>query len=99
MKELWETPDSEFTSNERLFHSWYKRLRHCPKKYKRIYAITDKRSMEEHRGIKLEHTDNKIRASQPFLIERIIDVGPGMRKSNLVNHTTLPSVILTKDEK
>ena len=33
MKELWETPNSDFTSHERLFYYWHKRLRHIPKEY------------------------------------------------------------------
>ena len=32
IKEIWETPDSDFTEHERLFYYWHKRLRHSPKK-------------------------------------------------------------------
>ena len=38
IKELWETPDSDFTKDERLFYYWHKRLRHAPKKYIRRLA-------------------------------------------------------------
>lgn len=62
------------------------------------YAITDEENMEEYLGIKLEHTGDSIRMSQPLLIERIIDAVPGMRKANPVKYPALPSVILTKDE-
>ena len=33
IKEIWETPDSDFTKDERLFYYWRKRLRHLLKKY------------------------------------------------------------------
>ena len=65
---------------------------------KRKYAITDEGNMEEYIGIKLEHSGNEIRISQPLLIERIIDSIPGTRHANPVNHPALPYVILTKDE-
>ena len=38
IKEIWETPDSDFTKDERLFYYWHKRLRHSPKKYIRRLA-------------------------------------------------------------
>ena len=60
---------------------------------KRKYAITDEGNMEEYLGIKLEHSGNEIRMSQPLLIERIIDSIPGMRHANPVNYPALPSVI------
>ena len=66
---------------------------------KKRYAITDEGKMEEYLGIKLEHTDDSIRMSQPLLIERIIDAVPGMNKANPANYPALPSIILTKDEK
>ena len=30
IEEIWETSDSNFTENERLFHYWHTRLRHSP---------------------------------------------------------------------
>ena len=39
IKEIWETPDSDSTEHKRLFHYWYKRLRHSPKKYIMRLAI------------------------------------------------------------
>ena len=66
---------------------------------KERYAITDEGEMEEYLGIKLEHTDNSIRMSQPLLIERIIDAVPGMNKANPANYPALLSIILTKDKK
>ena len=38
IKELWETPDSDFTDDERLLCYYHKRLRHAPKKYIRRLA-------------------------------------------------------------
>ena len=54
--------------------------------------------MEEYLGIKLEHSKNTIRMSQPLLINRFIDAIPGMDKAHAVKYPALPSVILTKDE-
>ena len=31
--EIWKTPDSDFTEDEKLFYYWHKRLRCLPKKY------------------------------------------------------------------
>ena len=42
------------------------------------YTITDEGAMDEYLGIKLEHTGNQIRMSQPLLINRIIKAIPGM---------------------
>ena len=66
---------------------------------KERYVIIDEGEMEEYLGIKLEHTYNSIRMSQPLLIERIIDAVPNMNKANPDNYPALPSIILTKDEK
>ena len=65
---------------------------------KKKYVITDEGNTEEYLGIKLEHSGNEIRMSQPLLIERIIDSILGMRQANTVNYPALPSVILTKYE-
>ena len=62
------------------------------------YTITDEGQMDEYLGIKLEHSDNKIRMTQPLLINRIIEAIPGMTKANPSKIPALPSVILTKDE-
>ena len=62
------------------------------------YTITDEGAMDEYLGIKLEHTGNQIRMSQPLLINRIIKAIPGMSKANPTKIPASPSVILTKDE-
>ena len=62
------------------------------------YTITDEGRMIEYLGIKLEHSHDTIRMSQPLLIDRIIDAVPGMNKAHPVTYPALPSVILTKDE-
>ena len=62
------------------------------------YTITDEGEMEEYLGIKLEHMGNKIRMSQPLLINRIVEVIPGMSKANPSKIPAAPSIILTKDQ-
>ena len=62
------------------------------------YTITDEGEMEEYLGIKLEHTGDQIRMSQPLLINRIIEAIPGMSKANPTKVPAAPSIILTKDQ-
>ena len=65
---------------------------------KEHYTITDEGEMDEYLGIKLEHSGNQIRMTQPLLIDRIIEAIPRMKKANPSNVPAHPSVILTKDE-
>ena len=53
--------------------------------------------MDEYLGIKLEHSGNQIRMTQPLLIDRIIEAIPRMKMANPSNIPAHPSVILTKD--
>ena len=61
------------------------------------YTMTDEREMEDCLGIQLERTSDTIRMSQPLLMNRIIEVIHGMKRSNSVKYPVLSSVILTKD--
>ena len=56
-------------------------------------TITNDGRMEEYLGIKLEHSHNMIRMSQPLLINRIIDAVPGMNQAHSV---TVLQLISTK---
>lgn len=51
--------------------------------------MTDEGEMEDYLGIQLERTNNTIRMSQPLLINRIIEVTPGMKKSNPVKYSNI----------
>ena len=62
------------------------------------YTITYEGNMEEYIGIQLEYSEDSIRMFQPLLIERFINIFPGMKNTNQVNYPALPSVIFTKYE-
>ena len=52
---------------------------------RKMYTIADEGNIEECLGIQLEYTRSSIRIARLLLIERVVDIIPGMKNSNPVN--------------